>query len=456
MKNKLLSWLLLFFLFFSFSFLLKHLLTPFSINILADLEKSIITSNNGLLIIAALKTIIYETFIDLPVFLLAYSFVYFHFKDFTLPLKFIYMSFITLALYFINLAIYEIRAEIFIFLLVLATQTALLAIYHKNQENFLSSIFVLFQIKFAFSCLLLAPGLNSYGVGYTDLVTGVKIGASYLSKNTILNFFSVAFFSPFMISGVFFTLFSILYKRRLESEKREKDKEKELLKMQMFAEEAQVWQELHFLVHDLKTPLMTTAGLNSLIEMKTDNPQVKEYCQRIDESVETVNEMISEFLHNEKRKKINVEEFIKFVRANVVVKNAYPQVFFEIKENLPSISINRIRMARALINVIENAISAVSFQDNPVISIKITTNSNNDIVITTSDNGIGIAKDNLNKIWQVNFSTKEKSHGLGMSFVKKVIEDHHGQIDVFSTEGKGTEVIIILPGVKNHEADTGN
>ncbi|KJS21961.1 MAG: hypothetical protein VR72_07630 [Clostridiaceae bacterium BRH_c20a] len=451
MNKKLFWWVYLILGFYLSTYLLKNLLLPFSVQILEDLEKSIISTNNGLLIIAAIKTIIYETLYDLPVFIFSYSFVYFYFRRTNLVPKFFYLLVITLCLYFITLNTYGSVFELITISLMLIGQIILIAIFHKNYDSFFSSLFVLIQLKLAFSCLLLAPWLNHYGVGYSDLVTNIKISASYLSRSSILNFISFAFFLPFTIGAVFFILLSILYTRRLESEKREKQKEKELLKMQMLAEEAQVWQELHFLIHDLKSPLMTTAGLNSLIELKVKDPQVKEYCQKIGDSVEAVNDMISEFLHNEKRKVINVGELINFVRANVIVKNANPQVSIKIPPNLPQININRIRMARALINVIENAIQAVSSESKPLIFIKINSDKDNKVFLTIIDNGSGISQVNLAKIWNVGFSTKDKSRGLGMSFVKKVIEDHGGLIKASSILGKGTVIQIVLPGVKAND-----
>ncbi|KJS84367.1 MAG: hypothetical protein JM58_11015 [Peptococcaceae bacterium BICA1-8] len=449
MNKKLFWWVSLILAFFLSTYLLKYLLLPFSFQILEDLERSIISNNNGLLIIAAIKTIIYETLYDLPVFIFSYSFVYFYFQRTNLVLKVFYLFAITLCFYFITLNTYDSAFELITISSMLIVQIILLAIFQNNYDSFFSSLFVLFQLKLAFSCLLLSPWLNQYGVGYSDLVTNIKISASYLSRTSILNFVSFAFFLPFTIGAVFSILLSILYSRRLESEQREKQKEKELLKMQMLAEEAQVWQELHFLIHDLKSPLVTTAGLNSLIEIKVNDPQIKEYCQKIGDSVEAVNDMISEFLHNEKRKVINIEDFINFVRANVIVKNANPQVCFKIAPNLPQININRIRMARALINVIENAIHAVSSESNPLIFIKINSDKDNKVLFTIIDNGSGISQVNLANIWNVGFSTKNKSRGLGMSFVKKVIEDHSGLIKASSILGKGTVIQIVLPGVES-------
>ncbi|RLF60408.1 MAG: hypothetical protein DRN37_02795 [Thermoplasmata archaeon] len=66
-------------------------------------------------------------------------------------------------------------------------------------------------------------------------------------------------------------------------------------------------------------------------------------------------------------------------------------------------------------------------------------------VIDIEDTGCGISKENLNKIFNPFFSTKDKGSGLGASIVRNIIEGHRGSIHVESEEGVGTKVIINLP-----------
>jgi two-component system, NtrC family, sensor kinase len=61
------------------------------------------------------------------------------------------------------------------------------------------------------------------------------------------------------------------------------------------------------------------------------------------------------------------------------------------------------------------------------------------------DNGNGISQENLPKIFEPYFSTKETGTGLGLAIVKRVIEKHNGTIEVESKEGEGTEFTVKLP-----------
>ena len=61
------------------------------------------------------------------------------------------------------------------------------------------------------------------------------------------------------------------------------------------------------------------------------------------------------------------------------------------------------------------------------------------------DNGIGIEKDKLNKIFEPYYTTKSKGTGLGLSICKKIIEDHGGEISIIKNKLAGTTVSLILP-----------
>jgi two-component system sensor histidine kinase AtoS len=62
-----------------------------------------------------------------------------------------------------------------------------------------------------------------------------------------------------------------------------------------------------------------------------------------------------------------------------------------------------------------------------------------------SDTGSGISEENLSKIFEPYFSTKETGTGLGLAIVQKIVDVHNGSIDVKSTAGSGTSFTVRLP-----------
>jgi two-component system, sporulation sensor kinase E len=70
------------------------------------------------------------------------------------------------------------------------------------------------------------------------------------------------------------------------------------------------------------------------------------------------------------------------------------------------------------------------------------------VQIAITDNGKGISKENLEKLFTPFFTTKEKGTGLGLAIAQKIVDEHDGKIHVESEVGKGTTFYITLPLVK--------
>jgi signal transduction histidine kinase len=67
------------------------------------------------------------------------------------------------------------------------------------------------------------------------------------------------------------------------------------------------------------------------------------------------------------------------------------------------------------------------------------------IILSIQDSGIGIPGEDINKLFDPFFSTKEGGIGLGLSLAHRIIDQHHGKIEVESTSGKGTLFVVWLP-----------
>jgi signal transduction histidine kinase len=106
------------------------------------------------------------------------------------------------------------------------------------------------------------------------------------------------------------------------------------------------------------------------------------------------------------------------------------------------------QLIQVILNLVLNAIDAkdeekkILKKESPYIELHLT-----NFGLQIRDNGIGIAPENLEKLFTPFFTTKEKGTGLGLSIVHKIIEDHHGSIDVSSQVGVGTTFNIHLPAV---------
>jgi len=107
----------------------------------------------------------------------------------------------------------------------------------------------------------------------------------------------------------------------------------------------------------------------------------------------------------------------------------------------PPAKVDRGQMARVFQNLIVNAVEAMPEGGELNIS---TGKTRGFIEVKVKDTGVGIAEENLKKIFTL-FTTKAKGTGLGLSNAKRVVEAHEGTITVESEEGKGTTVTVQLP-----------
>lgn len=118
--------------------------------------------------------------------------------------------------------------------------------------------------------------------------------------------------------------------------------------------------------------------------------------------------------------------------------------------NLP-VYADKSKIQQVLYNLLDNAIKFSEFDSSITIE---TTERGDKVYISVKDNGIGIPRASLNKIWERFYKTDlsrgkdKKGTGLGLSIVKEIIQAHNENINVISTEGVGTEFVFSLPKTK--------
>ncbi|SDM19003.1 sensor histidine kinase [Sediminibacillus halophilus] len=315
----------------------------------------------------------------------------------------------------------------------------------KQRYYYLTFAVILFFLITAMQCLNLIPLLSQWSFGADDLAVSLKTADSFITEDQLFTALYFVLFAIFFLIAVIFTLLVHLFNMQITTLKRFQVQEKELKETRYALTESKVYEEIHSLVHDLKTPLVSVRGLISLIEMKYEkskDKKLKDYLTRVDHSIEKMNEMISEILYENTKKEIHVDEFLRYVISHLTLDDQKIRLEMEVQEDLPCIHVNKIRFARAIANLLENAI--ISFEGKAGF-IQINVKQVNDTIrFQIKDNGPGIKEELMQEIWKEGFSTKDSS-GIGLSFVKRVVENHHGTIFVTSTPGSHTQMDIYLP-----------
>ncbi len=111
---------------------------------------------------------------------------------------------------------------------------------------------------------------------------------------------------------------------------------------------------------------------------------------------------------------------------------------------LPRVMADRESLRSVFTNLMINAVEAMDGEGGS-ISIKLSNTEPNSVKVEITDSGCGIAPQDISKVFEPYFSTKETGTGLGLAIVKKAVDDHGGTISVTSKEGTGTTFTIILP-----------
>lgn len=165
--------------------------------------------------------------------------------------------------------------------------------------------------------------------------------------------------------------------------------------------------------------------------------------------VARINQQVSDFLRYSRPLKLElqpvevrqaVENSLQIVEGQAEEQGI--KITFVENENAPQISADAEVLRSVFNNLFINAVQAMPM--GGTLNIAISTDANS-VIIEVTDTGAGISVENLPKIFEPYFSTKETGTGLGLAIVKRIVDEHSGTIEVESTEGAGTKFVVKLP-----------
>lgn len=213
--------------------------------------------------------------------------------------------------------------------------------------------------------------------------------------------------------------------------------------------------------HDLRNPLMIVGGYVDLLSRQLENAremmggeysQVVEYLNVIEKNVQRCSDlshMWQKLGKSDMGKRVPMsmgdlmDDLVMGVEPLACTENV--DVEYGIEARAAVIEANRPQLLRAVHNVVANAIQAVAPGTGKVrIEVRQT---DGHVEITVRDNGCGMTPEVQERIFEPYFTTKEegKGTGLGMVITKKIVEEHHGAVDVQSRPGEGTLVKLRFP-----------
>lgn len=199
-----------------------------------------------------------------------------------------------------------------------------------------------------------------------------------------------------------------------------------------------------FVTHQLRNPIVTIGGFaDQLIDPKFPEAKKKRNLQIIRDEIRGMERILlrlGQFLRVEVKEQVpvDVRELFKLVTEAVRPKIADRRVCLnsEVEAGLSAIYCDPLHVGEALRNLVDNALDALG----PAGQVKLSARRESDewVVISVQDNGRGIPDSVQGKIFDAFVSTKPQGMGLGLPYVKRVVDACGGRIEVESEEGKGT------------------
>ncbi|HRH36855.1 MAG TPA: HAMP domain-containing sensor histidine kinase, partial [Flavobacteriales bacterium] len=228
------------------------------------------------------------------------------------------------------------------------------------------------------------------------------------------------------------------------------------------------------LTHELKTPI-STIGLacEALADpsMPKTPEQVRNYTTMIRDENKRLGSLVENVLQSAvqdsgrmviKPVQLDLHALIQDVvkSSTIQVSRRNGRIDLDLKAEIHSLVGDRIHLTNLLYNLVDNAVKYT--EKEPRITIA-TSNDDEGATVRVTDNGIGIASSEQRKIFDKLYRVptgnlhNAKGFGLGLSYVKSVVDRHKGRIKVESTPGQGSTFIVFLPfeHVSNGQAPRG-
>ncbi len=214
----------------------------------------------------------------------------------------------------------------------------------------------------------------------------------------------------------------------------------------------EAWNEMAKQVaHEINNPLtpLRLTVQNFQRKFTPDDPENAQKVKKLTESVihqiDIISAITKSFTDFAKMPVNNDTEidFVQHIKRSIDI---FPPTVVSFNSNVEQLfyKMDSLYLTRIVTNIVKNGIQASSAATNKKVKVNLT-DLQNEFIISIEDNGDGIAAENQNRVFENNFTTKKTGMGLGLSMVKKIIEDYKGEIWFTTKEGIGTTFFIKFP-----------
>lgn len=215
------------------------------------------------------------------------------------------------------------------------------------------------------------------------------------------------------------------------------------------------------ITHEFKTPIATVSVAIEALgnsEVRNDEHKTSRYLNHAKNEIERLDQLVDKVmnlsLYEDEQTEIH-KEFIaideviqELIQIHQVSNDKTPAIHYENKSGEQQLWVDKLKFRHAISNILDNAIKYTN--SDPIINISLF-KENNHLVFRFQDNGIGIPDKDLHlvfdKFYRVNKGNRHlvKGHGLGLNYVKQIMQQHKGWYKIESKLGTGTTIILGWP-----------
>ena len=294
------------------------------------------------------------------------------------------------------------------------------------------------------SSFLLTKSLIIISVIY--IIFNFGLGSIFQIVNTPL-------FLIITLISLLFTLISLL----VISYMRNEDIKSSILQLKMIkSEKMEVVSHLAASIsHEVRNPLTVVKGFLQLLKKDDLQPKQRDYIELSIEEINRANDIIGNYLTfakpaPENIRILNINEELK--KAISIIKPMANMYSVEMEANINNYKIQGEShlLQQCLLNIIKNSIEAMPHGGRIYIETKC---EKNHLILKIVDNGKGMSKEQLSRLGEPYFTTKDEGTGLGMMTAIRIIESLKGKIEVTSYIDKGTTLKLYFPIVKQEDKE---
>ena len=217
------------------------------------------------------------------------------------------------------------------------------------------------------------------------------------------------------------------------------------------------------IAHEIRNPLLSLRGcaqeLGS-IAGESDNESYVELSRIMVSEADRLERLIEDFLQLSRMRapdwqEVDLERLAHEIEALTRHRTDWPDAArftVSVREGCPTAWADPDQLRQVITNLVNNAIHATAERSVPQVAVEfdVTTEGSGDtgmemIRVRVSDNGVGMAREQIDKMFTPFFSTRSKGTGLGLTLVDRIISQHGGTVRVDSIEGEGTVVSVTVP-----------